>query len=348
MYVVNLLMVFIPFFFYVLISLKKRNDYTIQPISPYTNMALLCIMAVLMALTPTEEGNDKYYYMLEYLGDVPDRDNEIGWVWYNAILRKIFGGNFILFFLFTSAFYSYSYYRIAKKYFSKELMGYFIVMAVGSLGFTAYGGNALRAGVAISLFFYAISVTNKLRNQLPLVLLSLLIHKSMIIPIFALIVSYFVRNRRLIESFWFFCLMFSLLNIDLGFIFEKVGFIDQRVEDYSSDIGDGGDYGSKFRFDFLLYSFVPIYISNLWIKKYNYGERFYMLIYKSYVLSNAVWLLVIRIPFSDRVAYLSWFLIPLLVLYPLLTGNIRMKKPQKVVIVSMGLFICLNVILNLR
>ena len=36
-----------------------------------------------------------------------------------------------------------------------------------------------------------------------------------------------------------------------------------------------------------------------------------------YILVNAFWLLVIRIPYTDRFAYLSWFLIPFILIYPL-------------------------------
>ena len=40
----------------------------------------------------------------------------------------------------------------------------------------------------------------------------------------------------------------------------------------------------------------------------------------------AFWLLLIRMPFSDRLATLSWFLIPVLIMYPLLTIRIFEKQ----------------------
>lgn len=59
-------------------------------------------------------------------------------------------------------------------------------------------------------------------------------------------------------------------------------------------------------------------------KKFN--DRFYTLIYNSYLLTNIFWILVIRANFSDRFAYLSWFLIPFLLVYPLLKQKLDLKE----------------------
>ena len=79
MAIVQYLLILLPFLFYVIVSLKKNINYQIQPISLLTSISLLFLMSILFILTPIEEGNDKYYYMLEFLGDTQDRDNEIGW-----------------------------------------------------------------------------------------------------------------------------------------------------------------------------------------------------------------------------------------------------------------------------
>ena len=134
----------------------------------------------------------------------------------------------------------------------------------------------------------------------------------------------------------------------MGILFEKIGFLDQRVEEYTSTIGSENDYGSKFRYDFLLYSILPMYIANIWMNRYHYYSSTYLLVYKAYVLANAIWLLVIRVAYCDRIAYLSWFLIPVLVVYPFLNSEFRMKNVQKKLILAIGIFVCVNVILSLR
>ena len=66
------------------------------------------------------------------------------------------------------------------------------------------------------------------------------------------------------------------------------------------------------------------------------------------MFTNAIWLLVIRIAYSDRIAYLSWFLIPIIVLFPLLSGELHIKKAQRYLKIIMGVFIGLNVLLCMR
>lgn len=347
-FLIGKLLLFCPFLFFIIISLKRNEDYIIQPVSVSTSIILLLLMSILMVLTPIEMGNDKYYYMLEFLGDTQERDNEMGWVLYNSILRLVFGGNFILFFLFSSLLYSYSYFFLARKLFPKETMGYFILMTVGMMGFVSYGSNTIRAGISIAFLFFSISLPLKLKYRVFLFVLAVITHKAMIIPVVAFLSSYFIKNKRLVECFWIFCLLFSLIDIDLATLFEKVGFFDQRVEEYTSSIGGDNDYGSRFRYDFLLYSIVPIYIANIWMNRYQYYNSMYELVYRSYILSNAIWVLVIRVAFSDRIAYLSWFLIPFLVLYPLLNGELMMKNVQKILVVVIGMFVCLNLALGLR
>ena len=193
---------------------------------------------------------------------------------YNSLFRYLLRGFVALFFLFSALIYLSSYLLLAKKLFSKEYVGYFIIMAAGSLGFAAYGCNTIRAGIAISFLFLAYSLSSKVVIRLALVFCALLIHKTMILPVVAFLCSYHIRNRHFVELFWIFCLFFSVLNLDLGFLFDKISSYDQRVEDYSSSIGSDSDYGSRFRWDFLIYSVVPIYIANLWMNRYHYFNAF--------------------------------------------------------------------------
>ena len=52
----------------------------------------------------------------------------------------------------------------------------------------------------------------------------------------------------------------------------------------------------------------------------------YILLLGVYIYSNAFWVMVIRASFSNRFAYLSWFIYPLVLAYPLLKFPIWKKK----------------------
>jgi len=76
-----------------------------------------------------------------------------------------------------------------------------------------------------------------------------------------------------------------------------------------------------FRWDFLLYSAIPVYLGYHYIVKRGYKNKMYIQLFNTYLVANAFWILVIRASFSNRFAYLSWFLLPIVLIYPLLLKN---------------------------
>ncbi len=75
---------------------------------------------------------------------------------------------------------------------------------------------------------------------------------------------------------------------------------------------------NRFRWDFLLYSSMPILIGayTLFVRKiYN---NTYLILLGTYMYANSFWILVIRGLFSNRFAYLSWFIYPIVLAYPIL------------------------------
>ena len=50
-------------------------------------------------------------------------------------------------------------------------------------------------------------------------------------------------------------------------------------------------------------------------------DPFYARLVNTYLLTNALWILVIHASFSNRFAYLSWFMMPWVLLYPFVPGK---------------------------
>ena len=63
---------------------------------------------------------------------------------------------------------------------------------------------------------------------------------------------------------------------------------------------------------------MPIILSYFVVFKNNVTDKTYTLLLNTYLLCNAFWILVIRASFSNRFAYLSWFIYPIVLAYPLL------------------------------
>ena len=84
-----------------------------------------------------------------------------------------------------------------------------------------------------------------------------------------------------------------------------------------------------FRLDFILYSIMPIIMVWYVTIKRNFKDLTYHIIATTYILANAFWIMVIRSEQSNRFAYLSWFLYPLVIAYPLLRMNIWEDQDRK-------------------
>lgn len=89
----------------------------------------------------------------------------------------------------------------------------------------------------------------------------------------------------------------------------------------------------SFRFDFLLYSAMPVLMFWYVTVKRNFKDRTYNLIAITYILANSFWVIIIRASQSNRFAYLSWFIYPLVIAYPLLHFNIWKNQDQKAAII---------------
>ena len=102
---------------------------------------------------------------------------------------------------------------------------------------------------------------------------------------------------------------------------------------YTAEGSSDGLLYSGFRFDFLFYSAFPVWM--IWYvtqrRKFNNPE--YSVYANTYLLCNAFWILVIRASFSNRFAYLSWFLYPLVIAYPLMRMNLWKDQDRKTAII---------------
>lgn len=222
------------------------------------------------------------------------------------------------FFLLTSTIFCTNFFIAGKRIFLEKASLYFFAMTV-SLGFFSYGTNTLRAGLALSFWVLALSFYPQRLKMLLLALIAVGIHKSTLIPVAAFASAFLVPRPRLLAVGWIGCLCISLafgeqIQAYFGNFFIEAE--DTRVSGYL--LGESSRYEMGFRWDFVAYSLIPIVIG-LWLRKGEFFcDRFFNLVFGTYIIANGFWLLVIRMPYSDRVAYLSWFLFPIIILYPLL------------------------------
>ena len=132
----------------------------------------------------------------------------------------------------------------------------------------------------------------------------------------------------------------------LGFGFGE----EERLEGYFTDIGKFDEEFSAvgFRWDFVLYSASGVFAGWYFIIKRKYEDPFYRHLFNLYLVVNSFWILVIRANYSNRFAYLSWFMLAIIIMYPMLKLQFFNKQHQvigKVIIIYFAFTYLLNVIL---
>lgn len=223
------------------------------------------------------------------------------------------------FFIVTMILYIVPFFLFSIKFLRNYwFFGFFLFL--GAFSFWGYAVNGIRNGIATSVFILAICFYNRKLIVFPLLLLSYGIHNSMLIPIAAFVISYFWTKPVWYVYFWLFTIPLSLLAG--GFfqnLFSELFTSDSRATNYLTKEMDPGSFSSTgFRWDFVLYSAAAVFTGYYFIVKRKMVDHFYFIIFSAYVIANAFWILVIRANFSNRFAYLSWFLIPIIIGYPIL------------------------------
>ena len=348
----TLILSYFPIIFVLYFSLYTNHRYHLAKVSNILILAFVLLTIFAIAYYPEELTYDKprytsmYNNVLKY-GEHDFRDP--GWIVYNKVCVYLFGEQIEFFYLLTATIYVGTFLLMGIYLFPKDTIGYFVVMTVGCLGFMNYGTNVIRAGVALSIVLIAVGLKCRMIYKIILLIIALSFQKSVIIPVVAYFGAKSIKPVWGAMVFWLICLFLSIENFDIGPLFESFGFVDERIERYANTINSvEGSYEKGFRWDFLLYSFAPILIAFYFIVRKKISDKFYLQLVKTYLLANAVWILAIRMSYTDRMDYLSWFLIPIVTLYPVLKYPQKWIHPQRIIVSLMLIFIGVRIALSLR
>ncbi len=304
---------------------------------------LLLIAIFYIGLRPVNyRFGDMVIYNLQFKqfvqGYLPKYEKDVLFEFFLYQFSKI--GSATLFFFTCFLLYILPLYYFAKNVF-KEYWFYAFYMLVISFSFWAYGTNGIRNGIATSLFLYGLSQKNT-KKLLFILILSVFIHKSLIIPFVAYLIVMYYNKPKLLLFFWFAAIPLSLA---LGGFWEGVfmnfGFgNEERLTGYFDADQKGLDVAVKagFRWDFLLYSATGVFAGWFFIVKKKFEDLFYNQLYSVYLISNSMWVLVIRANFSNRFAYLSWFMLGIVIIYPLLKVKLFTNQNKVIGFVILGYF----------
>lgn len=213
----------------------------------------------------------------------------------------------------------------------KNNAGLGLLFFLAAFSFFSYATNGVRNGIATSLIVLAISlVRGGTFEKIMCIVISLIavnIHNSVSLPVISMLACYIFKPKKALFYFWVASIFVSILfGSSVSNVFANLGFDDRLNEYITVDIDEDMFSRTGFRWDFLLYSSAPVIFGYYILFKKKVCDPTYLLILGTYILSNSFWIMVIRAAYSNRFAFLSWFLYPLVLAYPLLRLKIWPKS----------------------
>lgn len=298
---------------------------------------IICLaFAIWLGLRPIHPAfGDTVNYALEYnLLDLRNirMDWSGEWIWrWLMVACKSAGLSANQFFLIVELVYVMTAFFAFKRFVpNNPMLGLLFLMS--SLMFYTFGVNGLRNGMACHIVLLAISLLldDKYLFGILLSLIAFGIHRSTLLPLASAAVAILiVRDFRYALMFWIASIFISLVaGGAISNFFAGLGF-DDRMTQYTAAQDMSIFSRTGFRWDFLLYSAVPVVMGWYICIKRQISDNWYNVICMVYCLCNAFWVMVIRSAYSNRFAYLSWFIYPLVIAYPLINLPVWENQDRK-------------------
>lgn len=224
-----------------------------------------------------------------------------------------------LFFLLIAFFYFggilYSCHRVFP---GRELFSFLVYVAAFST--FSYSVNGIKAGVAASIFLVALTYYDKYLIAIPLILVSWGMHHSMIMPMLVYVCVIFVKNPKYYFTFWLFCLIMCLSHVT-AFQAIFANYTNEKATDYLLSTGEDWAGRGGLRLDFILYSSMPVLVGWISTYKIKLKNEMYSTLLSMYLMCNGLWMLCMYVNYNNRIAYLSWFMYPFVLLFPSLNNK---------------------------
>ena len=211
-------------------------------------------------------------------------------------------------------------FAACRRLFPNDTLIAFLVF-LGAFSTFTYAVNGVKAGTAAAVFLLAVSYYKNWKICIPLLLAAYGFHHSMIMPVGSFVIACFYKNSKVLLGIWIVCVVISALHItwfqELFATMSADRAADARGADYLMATGDDA-YITGFRPDFILYSAAPVIVGRIAILRKNIRSEFYEFFLNLYIITNSIWMLCMYASYSNRIAYLSWGLYPLVLIYPFL------------------------------
>lgn len=227
-------------------------------------------------------------------------------------------------FLLCDAIYFGCTYAACRKWFPRDTTMAYLVF-LGAFSTYSYSFNGVKAGVAGAIFLLGLAYYEKRAWSVALILISWGFHHSMQLPVAAYALTLFYKNPKWYFYGYAFCVAMSVFHVSFfSSLFASMSS-DERGAEYLLATGNADEaHITGFRPDFLLYSVMPILVGyKIVMKEKLQVSKLYSALLHVYICTNGIWCLCMYASYSNRIAYLSWFMYPFVLIYPFLKEDLR-------------------------
>ena len=217
-----------------------------------------------------------------------------------------------------------------------------IIFLLTAFSFWGYATNGIRHGMATSIALIGLTFFNQSKHKLVVaysfLAIASLIHTSILLVVASVTMALFLKCTKRNVYIWLICIVLSFILQEPLKVFMSTIINDSRMTNYLMNMEDSKNLFSVtgFRWDFIIYSSIPIILGLYTIVQKGLTDKIYSLLLNTYIFSNAFWVLINSAAYSNRFAYLSWFLFPILIAYPICKFRIF---PRQGIVACLILFI---------
>ena len=245
-----------------------------------------------------------------------------------------------VFYLLCALLYVILPYLSFKKWFDRRAWLALLVY-ITAMSFWAFGINGLRNGLSAAFFIYALSFIKQPVKMAFWFILAVSFHKSMLLPVFSFLATYYLNNTKVLIYIWLCSIPISYffgnsLEMYISGLFNSIGFVDKRIDSLFANEIEGISINRSFRLDFILYSSIAVLLGYYYVVKRKFWDVLYTRMLNTYLLSNTVWIFMIYGTYTNRTAYLSWFLMPVVLVYPLLKKIMLKRQTNFIFLIIIG------------
>jgi len=328
--------------FLIIVFFKSFTDKPYDGLN-VLSMVLFLILVISIGFRPVHKAfGDMVSYANFYNSNYKiEKSTDIIFYYFTSFLSKL-GVSVNLYFAIIFVLYLTPILIFSKKHFRK-LWPYAFLMFLCFFEFFSYGTNGIRNGVACSIFILALSFENKKYLRNIFFFLAVIFHFSLIIPVSGYLISLYFQKVKYFFVLWFSVLIISFFSGNFFTSFFSI-FIPERAN-YYLNTSDEIIYKTGFRIDFILYSFIGVLAAYYFILTKKFEDKFYNKLVIVFLFSNSLWLLIIRANFTNRIAYLSWFILAPVIIYPLLKTKIFKNQFLKICLIIL-IFFSVSLYLN--